>query len=391
MIRGNGNSLARAPAIQAVRQKLARRALALRGLAAEFAGGDRRIAAFETWPAWLFYAPVASYVVWNGLRRRGVSVAAAANPPANADGVLNVSKSRIFGAMRPPGRRWLPAYLCAQRRSGEPAERLTADLTSRMEAAGLAFPVVAKPDRGGRGTGVRLVRSERELRDYVAAFPVGPKFLLQQFVAHRHEAGVMYVRHPSENAGRVVSLALKEAPVAVGDGAATLRELIEGHPRARHHREHALRQHRDSLDRVPPSGERIELIFARNHCRGAVFRDGTALVTPALERRVEAIARSIPSFHVGRLDVRYSSLSRLQEGEDFMVIEVNGVASEPVHAWDPANGVARAWRIYFEQIDRIYAVGAANRALGHARPGLRLLLAGWWRQRRVMRSYPANE
>ena len=390
-MRGSGNSLARAPAVQAVRRKLRTRALALRGLATDLAAGDRRLAGFETWPTWLFYAPVAGCVIWHGLRRGGISLPAAANPPANADGVLNVSKSGIFGAMRPAGRRWIPDYISTERRPGEPVDEATADLISRMNAAGHAFPVVAKPDRGGGGTGVRLVRNERELRDYVAAFPVGPKFLLQAFVPFEHEAGVMYVRYPGERTGRVVSLALKEAPVVIGDGTTTLRALIEHHPRARHHREHAFREHRSALERVPERGERVELIFARNHCRGAVFQDATHLLTPALERRIDEIARSIPSFHVGRLDIRYASVAELQEGRSFRAIEVNGVASEPIHAWDPANDIGRAWRIYFEQIERIYQLGAANRAIGYRRPGIFLLLAGWWRQKRVMRSYPGRD
>jgi hypothetical protein len=103
---------------------------------------------------------------------------------------------------------------------------------SRMETAGLNFPLIAKPDRGARGQGVRVLADEGDLRDYVVAFPAGETFLLQQIIDHEHEAGVIYVRHPAEAEGRLVSLALKEPAVVVGDGSATLRELIARHPRA---------------------------------------------------------------------------------------------------------------------------------------------------------------
>ena len=37
---------------------------------------------------------------------------------------------------------------------------------------------------------------------------------------------------------------------------------------------------------------------------------------PALERRVDEIARAVPGFFIGRFDVRYSDVERFKAGED---------------------------------------------------------------------------
>ena len=391
-MRGDGFPLGHASLLLAVRRRLrfarGRTRLFLRRLGGQAAG--RRLAGFETWPAWAFYLPVGAYVVWRGLAHGSVSLPAVVNPPANRDGVLNVSKSGLFAAMSPEARQWLPPYAVLERSAEASPEATLAAALEAAERAGIDFPLVAKPDRGGRAAGVRRIADAGSLGRYLAAFPAGHRLILQKVIPHPHEAGIMYLRHPSGGAGRIVSMALKEAPQATGDGVTPLGELIDRHPRARHHRLHARREHAGRLERVPAPGERVELVFARNHCRGAIFRDASHLVTPALERRIDAIVGTIPDFQFGRVDLRFASLGELRRGENFLLIELNGAVSEPIHAWDPANGPQQAWRAYFEQIDRLYAVGAASRARGHADPGLLPLLAGWLKQRRVTRAYPGE-
>src|SRR5262249_59387306 len=86
-----------------------------------------------------------------------------------------------------------------------------------MSAAGLEFPLVAKPDRSCRGAGVRVVRSTKDLSGYLCAFPRGERLILQQLAEGEHEAGVFYARRPGETAGRIVSLTLQYFPVLLRD------------------------------------------------------------------------------------------------------------------------------------------------------------------------------
>ena len=51
-----------------------------------------------------------------------------------------------------------------------------------LQQAGLALPVVAKPDLGCRGVGVKLVRDAAQLKAYLRAFPLGARLVLQRYV-----------------------------------------------------------------------------------------------------------------------------------------------------------------------------------------------------------------
>src|SRR5262249_26563159 len=159
-----------------------------------------------------------------------------------------------------------------------------------MSAAGLEFPLVAKPDRSCRGAGVRVVRSTKDLSGYLCAFPRGERLILQQLAEGEHEAGVFYARRPGETAGRIVSLTLKYFPAYVCDGRSTLEELILRDPRAKRIADVYLERHAQHRKRILASGEIFRLVFAGNHCKGAIFRDGNAHVTPAMEARFCAIA-----------------------------------------------------------------------------------------------------
>ncbi len=64
------------------------------------------------------------------------------------------------------------------------------------------------------------------------------------------------------------------------------------------------------LAEVPAAGEVVPLVFTGNHCKGSIFVNGADRITPALTRQVDAIARDIPGFHFGRIDVRFGRRRR---------------------------------------------------------------------------------
>jgi hypothetical protein len=101
-----------------------------------------------------------------------------------------------------------------------------ADALDVAKRAGLTMPFIAKPDLGCRGTGVRRVRTEEELKSYIDGFPPNERIVFQALVDHEPEAGIFYVRKPSEPRGRIISITLKYFPYVYGNGTSTLRELI---------------------------------------------------------------------------------------------------------------------------------------------------------------------
>jgi hypothetical protein len=352
---------------------------------------QRVLSPFEFWPAPVFYAPVFAYWICLGLRHGSLTLPTIANPEMEGGGICGESKTELFASMSAEGRRWLAPYVSARRGGRPTVEDDRACLLRRMREAGLDFPVVAKPDVGCHGAGVRVLREPSALRGYLEAFPSGERLLLQRLIDCEGEAGIFYVRRPGEQRGRIFSFTLKFFPQVLGDGSATLEQLILRDPRAGRVSHLYLPRHRDRLGWVPAPGEKVRLVFAGNHCKGAIFRNGISLVTPALTARFDQLAKTIPSFHFGRFDVRFDSLSRLLAGEDFTVIEFNGGGSEAIHVWDPDTRLLEAYRDLFDQVRLLFEIGAANRAAGRRPDGWRRFLAAWRRERRLERVYPMTE
>jgi len=350
---------------------------------------ERPISFFEFWPNWLFYTPVVAHCIALGLRHWSPTLLTAANPGITAGGLCGESKTSILDQIADAEERAALARYTILDATGTEADLSAAEAV--MHAAGLAWPIVAKPDIGCNGTGVRLARGRDDLRRYLAGFPAGQRVVLQELIEHENEAGLFYVRHPNEPHGRITSLTLKAAPFVVGDGRSTLRDLVLADARAGQLAHLYLPRLAARLTEVPAQGVRVALVFVGNHCKGAIFRDGAGHITPALTARVEQFARAIPDFHFGRIDVRFASLAALGRGEGFRVIEVNGAGSEATHIWDPRTSLAQAWRSQFLHYGLAYRIGAANRARGVRPTRVRELWRLWRTQRRLMAAYPIND
>ena len=388
----------------AMRDGLAGDAVARRGagLPEVFAGGLERLAApfrprgragrgarvvssFEFWPGWLFYIPVVAHWIALGVRHGGFSLPTAANPHVATGGLCGESKTSILDQSQGEARALIAPYVTLV--TGE-ADAIRA--RAAMRAGGLALPVVVKPDIGCNGTGVRLVESEAALADSLAAFPRGVALVLQELVEWEGEAGVFYLRRPDEAQGRLTSITLKHAPSVSGDGVSTLRALVLAHPRHGQVPGIYLPRLRARLESVPAAGETVRLVFAGNHCKGSEFRNGTALATPALAERIDALMRSMPDFHFGRVDLRFRDLAALRRGE-VRVIEINGVGSEATHIWDPETSLREAYATQFAHYRAAFEIGREMRRRGARPSGVPGMARLWFLQRRLMASYPMND
>jgi hypothetical protein len=344
---------------------------------------------FEFAPARLFYTPVALYWGWLSLRHMGLTLPTNANPSLPYSGLVGESKHAVLGEVTGPARDWIAPYVRLLRWAGEDGLQRTLEDAARATAeAGLAYPLVAKPDIGMRGAGVQLITSPDALETYAESFPCGANMLLQQLVDEEGEAGVFYVRHPGEETGRIISLTLKYFPRVTGDGRATLRDLIMRDPRAGKLAHLYLERHRSRLNTVIPKGEDVRLAFAGNHCRGTIFRNGNDQITEAMTRRFDTIAKSMDDFYVGRFDVRFADFEALRAGHGFRIIEINGAGGEATHIWDSRTRLFEAYGTLMQQFGHLFAIGAKNRQRGHKPASLRELAKAWWREKRLTRHYP---
>ncbi len=206
-------------------------------------------------------------------------------------------------------------------------------VVKKMQAAGIRFPVICKPDVGFRGFLVRKIATAAELATYLKKYPVD--FLIQEFVWRAGEFGVLYYRLPGEERGVITSLTIKEFLAVTGDGTSTVRALVTQHPRALLQLDRLRDTHAHLLPRIPAKGERVPLGVVGNHSKGTRFINGNHRIDRELERTFDRIARQIPGFYFGRFDIKCDRLEDLRRGENLTIFELNGVCSEPTHIYDP--------------------------------------------------------
>jgi len=332
------------------------RALASRPRRTRAAARVARALRWEFWPMWLFYAPVGVWVLYLAGRYRGLSTMTAANPGIPDGGTVGESKFDILSKL--PADCVIPSALIAP---GDVFARVEL-VREHLEMAGWQFPVVMKPDVGQRGAGVKLASNAGDVETYFSQ--VADPVVVQPYHPGPFEAGVFYYRRPGAERGRILSITDKHFPVIVGDGVSTVEQLIWAHPRYRLQGDTFIARHADALQRVLDSGERLALGIAGNHCQGTLFLDGRDLITPALEERVDLIARGFEGFFVGRFDIRYRDVERFKAGTDLAIVELNGATAESTNIYDPHTTLFDAYRQLFRQWSIVFSIGAANRAAG---------------------------
>jgi hypothetical protein len=340
---------------------------------------------FERLPKWLNLVPMVLQWCWLGLRHGGFTLPSTVDPGITAGGLVGEGKLEYFAAMGPLARAATADYLAVPRTGAPDA----AAVLARMQAAQLRFPVVAKPDLGWCGYGVRRLDDARALEGYLREFPEGETLLLQRFLGEPGEAGLFYMRDPEADQGTLIGILLRDFPSVTGNGRDPLSTLVAADPRVQRGLRNERHEAAFAADQVPAPGAVVRLSTVASTRVVVCFREGSALATPALLARVDAIAKDMGTFLVGRFDVRFADAAALQRG-DFTIMEVNGAGSEAVHAWDPKYSIREVYGIVFAKQRRLFAIAARMRARGHRPIGLAALARLWWRQNRLMRRYPRS-
>lgn len=357
--------------------------------------GLKRVVSFaERIPNGLFYIPVGLRWLGLSIKYRSLTLPTVSNPHIETGGFWGESKSDIMGQVGEDQQAWLAEFVTLHRNGGGPQSDLEWAL-SKMTEKGLSFPVVAKPDVGWQGYGVRLVEDQDHLFQYISSYPAGEKMLIQRPVPHDGEAGIFYVRMPNEEHGKIVSVTLRYFPYVYGDGESTLEELIRNNPRSKlragfylgEKTEHMAFE-KEYLEMVPADGELIRLSFIGSIRVGGLYRNASHLITPELTARIDEIALSMPEFYFGRFDVRFESTELLQAGKGFSIIEINGAGSEAINAWDPEVPILRLYKELFKTQSLLFKVSDINRSRGHKPMPLKEFLKAARRQNKLIENYP---
>ena len=242
------------------------------------------------------------------------------------------SKSGYLVDVTGGAREYVADFVAVTRSVGQ--RTLFADLERIRQllcGAGLAFPLIAKPDIGRHG--MSRIDDIPALREYLRHFPPGQKVILQRFVPYTGEASVLYARLPGAQSGRVLSLS-----------------------------------------------------FRTDGC----WRDAWRHVTPEFEARIDAIAHSMREFHYGRFNLRFASPDDLMRAENFSVIEIAGITGGTNPDWDRSLPLTELYRRLIDQQRIMFLIAEKNRTRGFAPVGCADLLKSFVRQSQFARRYPAS-
>ncbi len=160
---------------------------------------DRPPVAPREYIPWLWiYTPLFFKWMWLSLRYRSLTLPTVANPNIETGGLRGELKTSYLRQIGAAEQRWVAVSALLRFPEGAhpwPPLRIA---EAKMAEAGLDYPLIAKPDIGSCGYGVRLIRDRADFADYLARFPRDQQLMLQQYLPWAGEAGVFYVRRPGE-------------------------------------------------------------------------------------------------------------------------------------------------------------------------------------------------
>lgn len=346
---------------------------------------------FEFWPTPIIYLPVVIQWLYLSLRHRSLSLPLIANPSIPFAGMVGESKSSVLELAGDHANTFIAPFVCLNNDASKTLDSRLNDTLKIMSDAGINFPVVAKPDIGCRGAGVKIINGTANLKNYLINFPEQSNFLLQTKVDYEAEAGIFYIRYPGQSQGCIFSIALKYSPYVIGDGIQTLRQLITTDLRAGKIAKAYLSRHQKILDEVIPDKLAFRLSFAGNHSKGSIFRNGNQFISDDLTRTFDKITDDLDDFYYGRFDVRFSSTEQLMKGKAFSILEINGASAEAAHIWDRNTSLGEVYKTLFYQYKTLFNIGCLNRKNGHKPPSIWQLFKAWRLESQLTRQYPETD
>jgi len=309
------------------------------------------------WEYWSFTAVYGwVYPCWIliCIRSRSFFFFAASNPRIKNGGFLNESKKEITPMI--PAAYHPKTVFFSIPGNGD-------IVLNQIKEKGLLFPLIGKPDIGGRGRGIKALEDEDDVRKYVSGACLD--FHIQEYVHYKKEVGIFYHRYPGKERGELTGIVRKEFLSVEGDGVHTIRQLLVQSKRAIMYLQSLENIHGELLNTILPAGEKMIVSPYGNHARGALFIDDSHLIDVELTNTIDSICKQIPEFYYGRLDIRYDSWEDMKQGKNFAIIEVNGAGSEATHIYDPRHSIFFAWKEIVRHWIILGRISRINHKKGH--------------------------
>jgi len=316
-----------------------------------------KLLSWEYWPMWVLYIPVYFQHFYLSLRSFNLFFFLSTNPAIKEGFILSDSK---FQTLQLVPRPHYPK--CFKIHPGDKS----AYVLKRMKEKEISFPIILKPDIGFRGLLVHKVNNEEVLCSLLNSLNV--EYLIQEYIPYPLEIGIFYYRFPNEKTGHIPSITIKEFLKVQGDGQTTLKELVSRNPRAILQRERLALLFKERWQCIIPKGEELILEPIGNHNRGTKFVNGEQEYDKDLQKVFDTLSHQMKGFYFGRFDIRAASMEALKKGEDFYILEVNGVGAEPTHIYDPEYKLFNAWKELLFLWRVVWRIASINRQEGVTYP-----------------------
>ncbi len=326
---------------------------------------------FEYWSMWFFYLPTLPYGFYLALRSGSLAYFTSVNPAVPLSGMKGQPKQDILKLL---DSNYLPKSLYFKHNSEFEF------IKTQIEKNEINFPFIIKPEIGERGKGVEKMDSFKELKNYLNEYTQQNKadFIIQEFLKEPIELGVLYYRLPNNLKDKVknkfrlrsfkesaiTSIVQKEFLSITGNGQKTLAQLIEDSDRARFQKKRLQKEFAKEWGITIPINEKITLEHIGNHCRGTKFLDGNNLITKENLAIFDEIMKPLENYYYGRFDIKVPSIEDFKQGKGIKIMEVNGVASEPAHIYDPKTSIWKAYKDIFWHMKIIQVISFQNKKDG---------------------------
>ena len=308
---------------------------------------------WEYWPFQIVYIPIYFLWIFYAMKARSLFFFNACNPTIRNGGFFAESKKEIYDLIPP---QFYPKTELI------PEKSTIEEMFSILEKSTIAFPFIAKPDIGLRGSAVKKIHNLSELEDYhnKASFD----YLIQDLIPFANEVGIFYVRFPNQPKGKITGIVGKEFLEVTGDGISTITELLKSNPRFELQLKPLQKEYGSQLNQILANGQKRNLVPYGNHARGAKFIDVSHLISEKLTVVIDQMCQQIPDFYFGRMDLMYETWEDLVNGKNFSIVELNGAGSEPTHIYDPKHSLFFAWYELARHINYMYQISVQNHRHG---------------------------
>lgn len=304
---------------------------------------------WEFWPTTLVYLPVLICYPYWALRTGSLFFFQAVNPRLIMGGLYGASKQQALAFLKDSDK---PKTLLFK------TDASYQNVEKRFLDAGINYPIIIKPDLGERGKGIEKINRSSGLKPAVQSQT--SDYLVQEYLDMPFEAGVFYIKHPSQAKGKVTSIVVKGFLEVEGDGTFTIKELAAKNKRAVLIWEKLKLGLTKNEDYIPEKGEKVVLEHIGNHSRGTAFNDGNHLINQSVTDWAESIALQIPEFYYGRFDVRARSQEDFLEGKTIKIMEVNGANAEPAHIYQEGAPLIKGMKTLLHYWNTLYLISKYN-------------------------------